>query len=343
MQRGRAINVAKKANPKLIGGFVVGAIALALIGAIAFGGGRFLAAKRQAVLFFPESSLAGLDVGSPVTFRGVKIGSITGIVIHYDVDNQTLRIPVYIEIALDRIEVIKGQHDVKNFQALIERGLRAQLVVQSLVTGQASIDFNFHPGTPINLTGAEPGMVELPTVPSDIDLFKANLANVLQRISALPLDQIAAQVLRTVGSADEFVKSLNVQIEPLSADLRNASKQATLTLKEAQSRLELREGEPMQNLNATIVDARKLVNDVDGKVDPLAGGLERVMKSALITLDHAQLTLESAQGTISPDSTLYFQLNRTLHEIQSMADSIRALADYMQRHPDALLTGKRQP
>jgi paraquat-inducible protein B len=99
----------------------------------------------------------------------------------------------------------------------------------------------------------------------------------------------------------------------------------------------------MQNLNATIVDTRKLVNDVDGKVDPLAGGLERVMKSALITLDHAQLTLQSAQGTISPDSTLYFQLNRTLHEIQSMADSIRALADYMQRHPDALLTGKRQP
>jgi len=335
--------MAKKANPKLVGGFVVGAIVLALIGAIAFGGGKFLAAKRQAVLFFPESSLAGLDVGSAVTFRGVKIGSVTGIVIHYDVDNQTLRIPVYIEVELDRIEVISGHHDVKNFQALIERGLRAQLVVQSLVTGQASIDFNFHPGTPINLTGAEPGMVELPTVPSDIDLFKANLTNMLQRISALPLDQIAAEVLGTVGSANEFVKNLNVQIEPLSADLRDASKQATLTLKEAQSRLELREGEPMQNLNATIVDTRRLVNDVDGKVDPLAGGLDKIMKSALVTLDHAQLTLESAQGTISPDSTLYFQLNRTLHEIQSMADSIRALADYMQRHPDALLTGKRQP
>jgi paraquat-inducible protein B len=335
--------MAKKANPKLVGGFVIGAIALAVIGAIAFGGGQFMAAKYKAVMFFSGSSLSGLDVGSPVTFRGVRIGSVTGIVIRFDVDQEALRIPVYIEIEKDRIQVISGQRDIKNVEALVGRGLRGQLVIQSLVTGQASIDLNFHPGTPITLVGAEPGMLELPTIPSDIDLLKANVTSVLQKISALPLDQIAAQLLGTIGSASEFMKSLNAQIEPLSTDLRNASNQATLTLKEAQARLELREGEPMENLNMALVDARKLVNDVDGKVGPLASDLNKVMKSALVTLDDAQRALVSAQGTISPDSTLYFQLNRTLHEIQSMAGSIRALADYIQRHPNALLTGKSQP
>jgi phospholipid/cholesterol/gamma-HCH transport system substrate-binding protein len=335
--------MASKTNPKLIGGFVVGAIVLVLIGVIAFGGGKFLAAKRQAVLFFSESSLAGLDVGSPVTFRGVKIGSVTGIVIRFDADQKTLQIPVFIEVDLDKIQVISGHRDIKNMAAMVERGLRAQLVVQSLVTGQASINFDFHPGTPVALLGTEPGMIELPTVPSDIDVLKANLTSLLQRISALPLDQIANQMLGTVGSANELVKNLNAQMGPLAGDLRNASQQATLTLKEAQSRLELREGEPMQNLNATLLDARKLVNDVDGKVDPLAGGLEKLMKSVLVTLDRAQLTLQSAQGSLSPDSALYFELNRTLRDVQSMADSIHAFADYMQRHPDALLTGKRQP
>ena len=333
--------MAKKANPKLIGGFVVGAIALALVGAIAFGGGKFLAAKRQAVLFFSESSLAGLDVGSPVTFRGVKVGSVTGIVIRYDVDRQTLQIPVYIEIDLDRIQIIIGQHDIKNIDALVQRGLRAQIVVQSLVTGQASIDFNFHPEIPIRLVGAEPEMLELPTIPSEIDLFKANLTNLLQKVATLPLDLIADKLLGTIGSAGEFVTNLNAQIEPLSQDLKMVSDQMTSTLKEAQARLELREGEPMENLNMALVDARKLVNDVDGKVGPLASDLDKVMKSALVTLEDAQRTLTSAQSTISPDSTLYFQLNRTLHEIQSMAGSIRTLADYIQRHPDALLTGKR--
>src|SRR5215831_9498547 len=143
--------MAKKANPKLIGGFVIGAIALALVGVIAFGGGKFLSPKVTAVLFFRASSLSGLDVGSPVTFRGVKIGSVTSLAIKYDVDQQTLQIPVHIEIELDKVEIVSGHRDIKNFQALIERGLRGQLVVQSLVTGQASIEFNFHPDTPIVL------------------------------------------------------------------------------------------------------------------------------------------------------------------------------------------------
>src|SRR5262245_801433 len=152
--------MAKRANPKLIGGFVIGAVALAVVGAIAFGGGKFLSPKATAVLFFRQSSLGGLDVGSPVTFRGVKIGSVTSLTLKYDADQKTLQIPVHIEIELDKVEVVSGHQDIKNFEArtqsLIERGLRGQLVVQSFVTGQASVDFNFRPETPITLTGAEP-------------------------------------------------------------------------------------------------------------------------------------------------------------------------------------------
>ena len=325
--------MAKKMNPKLIGGFVIGAVVLAMIGILAFGGGKFLAPTHQAVLFFSGSSVSGLEIGSPVTFRGIKVGTVKGLVVKYDVDNQTLRIPVYIEIELNKIEVISGKRDIKNLQTLVERGLRAQLVIRSLVTGQASIDFDFHPGTPISLIGAEPGMIELPTIPSDIDLLKANVESVLQKIAALPLDQIAAESLATLKSANELVVNINTQVQPLSDDLKSALDEAKLTLKEAHSRLELREGEPMQNLNNTLIDARQLIDDVDKDVGPLA-------KSALATLEQARHTLLSAQSTLSPDSTLYFQLNRTLREIEAMASSIRVFTDYLQRHPDALLTGK---
>jgi len=325
--------MAKKTNPKLIGGFVIGAIALAVVGVVAFGGSKFLTSTRKAVLYFSNSSLAGLDVGSPVTFRGVRVGSVTGVVIHYDVDNQTLQIPVYIEVELDKIQVVSGQHNIRNFEQLVDRGLRGQLVVQSFVTGQASIDFNFHPDTPINLVGGEPGMIELPTIPSDIDLLKANVTSVLQKIAALPLDEIASETLTTVKSANDLLGNLNGQVQPLSDNLKGALDQATLTLKEAHARLELRDGEPMQNLNETLADARRLVDDLNNNIGPLA-------KDALATLEQARHTLLAAQETVSPDSTLYFQLNRTLREIQAMASSIRVFADYMQRHPDALLTGK---
>src|SRR3954467_8874740 len=103
--------MAAKTSPKVIGGFVVGAIALLVAGVIAFGGGQYFTPKGKAVLFFINQSLSGLDIGSPVTFRGVKIGSVTDILIHYDIDNQSLKIPVYIEIELSRFEIVSGKQD----------------------------------------------------------------------------------------------------------------------------------------------------------------------------------------------------------------------------------------
>jgi paraquat-inducible protein B len=335
--------MAKKSNPKMIGAFVVGAVALAIGGIVAFGGGKFLTEKGKAVLYFSSSSLSGLDVGSPVTFRGVKIGSVTDVIIQYDVDKQILQIPVYAEIEIDRIHVIRGERSVRNMTALIERGLRAQLEVQSLVTGQASIDLDFHPGTPVRLVGGDKSVTELPTIPSDIDQLKSTVTAVLQKIAALPLDQITSELLKTVQTTTELVSNVNAQIGPRFNDLKGISDEAKLVLHEARTRLELREGEPLQNLNKTLTDAQRLVNNADKGLAPIYVGADRLVKSTIVTLEQAQRTLQTAQATISPDSNLYFQINRTLVEIQSTASSIRILADYLQRNPNALLTGKRLP
>lgn len=87
--------------------------------------------------------------------------------------------------------------------------------------------------------------------------------------------------------------------------------------------------------------ARQLIDDVDKGVAPIVANSDRLVKTTIATLEQARRTLQTAQVEISPDSTLNFQINGTLHETQAMAASIRVFADYMQRHPDALLTGKR--
>jgi paraquat-inducible protein B len=332
--------MAAKSNPKVIGGFVVGAIVLLVAGVIAFGGGQYFAKKGKAVLYFEQASMSGLDIGSPVTFRGVRIGAVTDINIDYDIDAQKLMIPVYVEIELDRIHIIRGKQDSRNIPALIDRGLRAQLVIQSMVTGQASIDLSFHPGVPAVFFGEEKRYVELPTIPSNIDLLKANLADVLQRIAKLPLDEIGARTLDTIDSTNLLMKSLNAEIGGVATSVKGVGDQATATLKDAQDRLQLEDGEPMNNLNNTIVDAQKLVNKVNGGIDPIIADANRLTTMTLSTMDEMRLTLETARSSISPDSDLYFQLTRTLKEIQTTASSIRALADYVQRHPDALLLGK---
>jgi phospholipid/cholesterol/gamma-HCH transport system substrate-binding protein len=345
--------MARKSNPKLIGGFVVGAIVLTLVGLLAFGGGEFLKHKAKVVMFF-QGSLGGLDVGAPVTFRGVKVGTVTSIVIEYDVAKQALYIPVYLELEPEKFNIISGERNpARNMQAMIDRGLRGQLETLSFVTGQTSINFDFHPNTPVRLLNLKKGIQELPSIPSTMAQLQATLTGVLGKINALPLEDISAKLLDTIDSANQVMKDaqsaitdanglvvdLNSQIKPLSASALSTSDQARLTLLEAQKRLQLREGEPMDNLNKTLLDSRVLIGNLNHGLPPLIAAAQQVMAKAGTALDQASATLRTAQSAIAPTSPLYYQLDLTLRELKGAATAIRVFAEYIQRNPNALLTG----
>jgi paraquat-inducible protein B len=341
--------MAKKTSPKLIGGFVIGAIALLIGGILAFGGGQYFSPKGKAVLFF-EGSLAGLDVGSPVTFRGVKVGTVTGVVIQYDVTRQTLHIPVYIELDPERFEFVSGTRtrSTNNIKELVARGLRAQLQTVSLVTGQASVNFDFQPDTPIRLVNVRTDVLQLPTVPSDIEQLKATVSGVLAKVSKLPLEQLIAQLgdvlqnaNQTLKGASTLVANVDAQVKPLSDSATKAANQASLTLQEAQKRLELREGEPMQNLNQTLTDARALMANLNSNMPQLVRAAGQVLKTANIALNQADTVLRTAQLSISPSSPVYFELVSTLREFKFAAAAVKVLAEYLQRNPSAMLTGNR--
>ena len=95
--------MSKKANPTVIGSFVVGAVVLAVAGIAYFGGGEFLAKKYTFVAFF-EGSLSGLNRGAPVTWRGVWIGMVSNIVVRYESSRRSVRMPVYFELGQDHLQ-----------------------------------------------------------------------------------------------------------------------------------------------------------------------------------------------------------------------------------------------
>ena len=346
--------MSKRGNPKLTGGFVLGAIALVIIGLLAFGSGQYFAPKGKAVLYF-AGSLAGLDVGSPVTFRGVKVGTVTRIVIQYDIREQKLRIPVYIELNPEKFQIISGKRSETNIKELVQRGLRAQLQIQSLVTGQTSVNFDFFPDTPIHMVAIGTDELELPTIPSDIDLLKANLTSLLAKVSKLPLEKISAALLESIDTANRMLQDaqavvkqagglvgdVNAQVKPLSDSLLGVSTDASQMLQEARKRLELREGEPLQNLNVVLLDSRKFVDNLDRDLPRLIGPLVQALAKTTATIDQAQTVLLAAQRLLSPGSPIYFQLNSALSEFRSAARAIRVFAEFIQRNPNALLTGNR--
>ena len=348
--------MAKKTNTKLIGAFVVGAIALTIVGILGFGGGEFLKTKGKFVAFFHGSSLSGLDVGSPVTFRGVKVGSVTSVVIMYDIATQTMSIPVHLELDPEKFQIVSGERNpTKNIEALIAKGLRGQLQSVSLVTGQTAIDFGFYPDTPIRLSHTETGVMELPTIPSDIDILKANVTGLLAKISKLPLEEMSNEIIKTIKDADQMlgdadgvvkgagglVGNVDAQVKPLTASVMGASDHASSLLTEAEARLALKPGEPLQNLNQVLVDAQKLVNNTKASWPQIATAAVLALKTVGGTLAQTDALLKTAQNVISPSSPMDFELVSTLREFKNAATALKVLAEYFQRNPSALLTGNR--
>src|SRR5260221_7352017 len=129
------------------------------------------------VAFF-QASVGVLAVGAPVTFDGVKMGQVTKVEPVYDAAKQDVMIPVYVELDTP-IKTVGPQSGtvLADLDELIKDGLRAQLVSESMITGQQSVNLSFfNPNkNPIKMVGLVPGLRELPTVPSSIDRLKANL------------------------------------------------------------------------------------------------------------------------------------------------------------------------
>jgi len=343
----------RKASKTLIGAFVVGAVILIVAGLMVFGGGKFMKKTQEFVLFF-ESSVKGLSVGAPVLVGGVKIGSVKNVSIEYNPKTLTFYVPVIIEVQPNKIRLIKGKRMPmdKMVPLLIERGLRAQLTMGSLITGQLIIELDYYPNSPVKLVGLNKEYPEIPTIPST---FQA----IFDTLKSLPLEKTLKGLMSAVKALEKILKSPEIPEIIHSANL--AMTDARKLINDVDSRVapladsvddtlaEYRkiathvneQVDPlMENVNHTVEDARGLVKNMDEKLETLAVKIAKGLEASHEAMEQARETLEVIQGQLGNDSPLLNQLDNTLREFSEMARSIRSLANYLSRHPEALLRGK---
>jgi paraquat-inducible protein B len=338
--------MAKQANRMMIGGFVVVAVILLAASLVVFGSGRFFKKTSEYVLFF-DGSIKGLNVGAPVLFQGVQIGSVKSIALRIVPDKLRTEIPVIIEIEPDRFEVVGtggGNFATTptdrrtNTQKLIDMGLRAVLTTQSFITGQLMIELEFYPNTPVNLKNIDTDLPEVPTIPSTTE----RLAQTLQQ---LDLEGIKDSLENTLAGVDRFVNN------PDLTGSAHALKETLDEMRQVVKKVDAKIDPLTENIDGTIRDARKLVNKVDRQVEPLANNMNNTVKdfgklardahSRLGSLtDSMDKTLFAVRGVASENAPLIVELEKTLQEISAMARTFRQLAEYLERHPEALLQGK---
>jgi paraquat-inducible protein B len=353
----------QRANPAVIGGFVVGAVALIVIGVLLLGRGRFLTEQRAFVLYF-DDSVEGLSVGAPVNFQGVTIGAVTDIQVRYLPREGEFRVPVFIDIEPGRIKEVGVEGKPREGEAflkfLIERGLRAQLQLQSLVTGQLSVQLGFHPGTSVRLVGGEGEVPEIPTIPTAFAQASAAAQSLLERLEQLPLDQLFAHLLGTVQGLDRLVNAPEVSAVPRSLDHTLATLQQVISHVDGQVPGLLDEaGGTAAAARTLLTDLQRLVRQIDGRVTPLADGVNATLETARATLRDGQQVLRHVDGRVArlvdgledtskvaqatlvqAQRRLDHQLVDALQEVSAAARALRVLADYLERNPNALLFGK---
>jgi paraquat-inducible protein B len=326
--------MSKKANPKLIGAFVIGAVALAALGVVIFGSGRFFAERHPYVLFFP-GSVKGLTVGAPVTLEGVTIGTVTDVKVVFDREIMKFYTPVYVEVFPDRIKDI-GEYSAEDLdemetgeaiKLLVDRGLRGQLELQSLLTGKLQVAVSMHPGSEVHYAGIEKDVPEIPTLPTTIQQLAKAFEKIDIKGMAEDLRNAVAGIeqLATSPELAEAVTSLNKTLQDFGKLARN---------------VDSRVGPLTTSIEETLGDTRKLVNNMDTQVEPTFADLQKALNSADLALKEAKVTVASLDDVVGADSSIMWELNKTLIELQSMARQVNALVGLLQRQPDSIIRGK---
>src|ERR1700722_7119257 len=202
------------AKPIVVGSFALGALALGVMTILILGGMHLFTKTVRVVVVFRDS-IAGLEAGAPVTFRGLRIGEVEPMRLHLDVIHQTSWIPVYLDLELDRISwangSVGGNH--ADLRWAVNSGLRAQLVSQSLVSGQLSVNLDFHPHTAARLAGHADDAIEIPTIPSDMENLKDEFGN-------LHLQEIGLETRQVLVSMQRVLDDMDGKIGPLADGLQ---------------------------------------------------------------------------------------------------------------------------
>ena len=313
--------MAKQANRMMIGGFVVLAVIIMAASLVVFGSGKFFKKTNKYILYFDES-VKGLSVGAPVLFQGVPVGSVTGITLQADLVTMKTQIPVLIEIEPARWKVRTGERRPREVAAkLIEKGLRAQLITQSFITGQLMIQLDFFPESTVSYAPAQidkdyEDYIVIPTCPSTGERLAKALGD-------LDLKAIEKTLNASLAGIDRFINNpdLSASVRALKDTLQDSRKLLT--------RVDRQVDPVADDVKKTVKEFGKLAANIDARVGGLATGFDT--------------TMSAAKGVLSQDSPLMVELENALKELAAMSRSIRQLANYLDQHPEALIRGKGNP
>lgn len=314
--------MSRKANPTLIGAFVLGGVLIAVVAVVVFGSGSLFRDTKVFMSFF-DSSVSGLEVGAPVKFRGIDIGEVTDVLIDLPDAQRVIgdiRIAVVYEVDREKLEergATARMADPFNVDSLRALGIRAQLSTESLVTGRKYIALDADPFHPVEFTPV-PGAPypEIPTVNTGLEGVEEKLQGIVADLGKVKLDSLVNVATGALGQIHTLASSpqLTRAIEALP--------------------------DAVDNLNRTVSELRDLMANVDSTLVPLREGILGTADRTTAAMEQLQATLANVDDAVQPTSPVSVRFEEAMKELSAASRALRDLADYLERNPSAILRGK---
>lgn len=323
-----------RANPTAIGLFLIGALVLTVLGVTVLASTGWFTKQSTFISYFGES-VNGLEVGAPVKFQGVPVGSVTDLLIRIELTDKTFEVPVQYEIDLTRLTSQAGTFvdltDEAVLRQQIDDGLRAQLQMESIVTGQLYVELTYRedPAPPV-LIQEPTAFPEIPTSPSLLAAFGTQAGSLIgevflilfrinEMLEAVDMEGLNASVVASAHSVERLAES--PEIRAAFGDVPAMTAQ----------------------FNRTMAEMQLLAERLGGAIEPLQGHMDSTNAEVILTLQSMRQAVEETQGFLSTDSGVGYQMEEALSSMKDAADALRLLARSLERNPDMLLRGKKPP
>jgi len=320
----------KPGTQALIGAFVLGGALLVLGTIILFGNFHVFTPTLRAAIVF-QDSISGLAVGAPVNFRGVRVGSVQSISVQFDAQTKIAYIPVIVEIDLSKVIVTnRKRDDAADVTKVIPPSLRAELDMQSFVTGQSEIDLDFDSASPAEL---HPHITALPEIPTR----QSTMEKVTEQLSKLPLKELTDDASATLKSLRALSEKFNASIPPLIESLRATSDRADDVIGNAGRSIAELQG----RLDGTLAAVSRLAAIADLQISQRGGELRTVLMSTNQTVVQARDVLTDLRSFTAERGSDHANIDSALRDLATTAASLRGLANEVEHNPQLLLTGRR--
>jgi len=320
--------------------FVLGALALGVIALLSFGGLSLFSKPQRFMVYFDES-IHGLDLGSPVKLRGVRVGRVVELEVHYDdVANRSV-VAVTCELSRNVITdaaggqlKITGPDDIKT---MVDHGLRAQLGVLGLATGLLFVELDFlDPAQyPAPVLAHPPKYVVVPSSLSAISEYQASLSEILSGLKKVDFPGISKEFKTLLATANQKVEALDTK--SLGDKVGRAADAVTALVDSPEAK------KAFANLNEAVAATRAVVARLDAQVGPVS----EEMKSTLTAAQTAMKTLDAAAATtkqfVQQQGQTGDELTVALRQIAEAAGALENLANAIERNPSSLIVGRKKP